>query len=402
VAAADLTGDGQAEIVAGADEGGGPRVVVFDGSTVSGTATPTTLDDFLAIDDSNFRGGVRLALGDINGDGTADLLVGAGFGGGPRIAAFDGASLAQGQQVKLFPDFFAFEQGLRNGAYVSVGDVNGDGCGDLVFGAGPGGGPRVLELDGKTALAGQQDQLASFFAGDPSSREGVEPGVMTNSDGSTSVVGTDLQTGSVNLFAPNGQDEGPLGGPHGGHGGGFGAPPFQGSQLTVADGSAVATAVEGTYAGDGTGVLSTLSTTGGAPTSTDEDVTVSVDITSATAVTPTTQSGDETDAPLRLLNVSGTVTVTIGTADPVTLPFTGTLQVAGGTTTSPRGELSLTTDRSGTAGSTATGFTLNGALADNSVSVSWLVVTDHSNPPGGYVFQSPASRTADRLTLSQS
>ena len=28
-------------------------------------------------------------------------------------------------------DFFAFEQSLRNGVYVSVGDVNGDGYGDL-------------------------------------------------------------------------------------------------------------------------------------------------------------------------------------------------------------------------------------------------------------------------------
>src|SRR5207237_2432808 len=142
--------------------------------------TPTTLDDFLAIDDSNFRGGVRLALGDVNGDGTADLVVGAGFGGGPRVVVYDGAALAAGNQVKLVADFFAFESTLRNGVFPAVGDLNGDGCGDLIFGAGPGGSPRVLALDGRAAQAGVQSELANFFAGDASSRLGVEVGTTTD------------------------------------------------------------------------------------------------------------------------------------------------------------------------------------------------------------------------------
>src|SRR5205085_1736668 len=76
VAAADLNADGKAEIVAGADQGGGPRVVVFDGASVAaGAAAPTVLDDFLAINDTSFRGGVRVCLGDVNGDGVSDLVV---------------------------------------------------------------------------------------------------------------------------------------------------------------------------------------------------------------------------------------------------------------------------------------------------------------------------------------
>ncbi|MBN9520569.1 hypothetical protein J0H58_18950, partial [bacterium] len=282
VAAADLTGDGFAEVVVGADLGGGPRVVVFDGATVGGTAAPVTLDDFLAIDDANFRGGVRLALGDISGDGVADLLVGAGYGGGPRVVAFDGASLARGQQVKLFPDFFAFEGALRNGAFVAVGDVNGDGRGDLLFGAGPGGGPRVRALDGRGAMRGEETELASFFAGDASGREGVEPGVMTADDGSVSVVGTDPATGAVSLFGLDGRSRGS----HPGRGG-FGAPAFEGSGLTVGDADIVQAALVGAYDGSGTGTLSTLSTTaGGAPTSADANVTVSVDIDTALPVVP--------------------------------------------------------------------------------------------------------------------
>jgi hypothetical protein len=78
----------------------------------------------------------------------------------------------------LGADFFAFEPGLRNGAYVAVADADGDGWGDLVFGAGPGGGPRVLTVSGHSLLAvGPSAALATplgnAFAGDTADRGGV-------------------------------------------------------------------------------------------------------------------------------------------------------------------------------------------------------------------------------------
>ena len=137
--------------------------------------TFTQLADFFGIDDPAFRGGARAAIGDLNGDGVGDLVVAAGTGGGPRVAAYDGTSLAAPRH--LFGDLFAFEPGLRNGAYVAVGDVNGDGVGDLVAGGGPGGGPRVLALDGVGLLRGESRPLANFFAGDPARRDGVRVAV---------------------------------------------------------------------------------------------------------------------------------------------------------------------------------------------------------------------------------
>ena len=49
--------------------------------------------NFFGIDDPNFRGGARAAVGDVNADGTPDLAVAAGFAGGPRVALFDGRKI---------------------------------------------------------------------------------------------------------------------------------------------------------------------------------------------------------------------------------------------------------------------------------------------------------------------
>ena len=177
VAAGDVDGDGKAEWVITPDQGGGPRVTVigFNGTGVIVKA------NFLGIDDVNFRGGARAALGDVNGDGVLDLSVAAGFGGGPRIAVFNGTTLTA-TPTRLVNDFFAFPGtdavNLRNGAFVTLGDYNGDGMADLAFGGGPGGGPRVFVLSGKLVIAGDiqaayNAPIANFFAFDSSQRGGV-------------------------------------------------------------------------------------------------------------------------------------------------------------------------------------------------------------------------------------
>ena len=126
VAMGDVNDDGAADIVITPDEGGGPRVRVFSGKTF------TQLADFYGINDPSFRGGCRAAVGDINHDGYGDLIVSAGYGGGPRIAVYNGKTLTSTGGPELFSDFFAFESTLRNGAYVTAGDVNGDGYADMI------------------------------------------------------------------------------------------------------------------------------------------------------------------------------------------------------------------------------------------------------------------------------
>ncbi|OWK35557.1 putative internalin [Fimbriiglobus ruber] len=212
VAAGDVDGDGHADIAVSADTGGSGRVIVYSGQTGS------VMADFMGIADPNFRGGARVTMGDVNGDGLDDLVVAAGTGGGPRVAIFDGATLRPGQTpTRLIPDFFAFEPTLRDGAYVAVGDVNGDGIGDLVLGGGPTGGPRVLVLDGASLLASNgltPSTLANFYAGDPSSREGVTVAVKDlGNNGQADLVVDDPATGGTHVVAYQGSALTPSGTP---------------------------------------------------------------------------------------------------------------------------------------------------------------------------------------------
>ncbi|HET6575000.1 MAG TPA: PQQ-dependent sugar dehydrogenase [Fimbriiglobus sp.] len=199
VAAADFDRDGFADVAVSADEGGGPRVRVLSGRTGA------TIADFFALEPT-FTGGVRVASGDVSGDGVSDLVVSAGFGGGPRVAVFDGKSVAANSPARLGADFFAYEDTLRNGTFVSAADFDGDGFADLLTGAGPGGAPRVTVFSGREFLAGRQTRLADFFAGDSARRRGVTVGAAdADGDGVPELLAAPVGgTGRVTAFRATG------------------------------------------------------------------------------------------------------------------------------------------------------------------------------------------------------
>ncbi|CAN5119189.1 hypothetical protein BH11PLA2_BH11PLA2_16780 [soil metagenome] len=177
ISAGDVTADGKADLAITAGAQGGPRVRIFQGGTFA------QINDFFGIDDVNYRGGTTSAIGDVNGDGTGDLIITTGVGGGPRVAIFNGKTLSNASPSRLTTDFFAYDSSLRSGLYVAAGDVNGDGKADLVFGAGTGGGPQVRILDGAKLTNGTAvfnangsvsgADLANFFARSSSDRSGL-------------------------------------------------------------------------------------------------------------------------------------------------------------------------------------------------------------------------------------
>ena len=161
VAVGDVTGDGVPEIITGAGPGGGPHVRAF--SLADGVVTEVA--GFYAYDPA-FRGGVNVAVGNVTGDGVAEIITGAGPGGGPHVRAF---SVAGGGLTEV-AGFYAYDPAFRGGVNVAVGDVTGDGVAEIITGAGPGGGPHVRAF---SVAGGGLTEVAGFYAYDPAFRGGV-------------------------------------------------------------------------------------------------------------------------------------------------------------------------------------------------------------------------------------
>jgi len=151
------------------------RAAAFVGrpAGAAGAAGPVELfGDFFAFE-PELRNGVFLAGGDLTGDGLAELIAGGGPGGGPRVRAFDGKALVQtGSQVDA-ARFVVSGPSRRGGVRVAVKDLDGDDLADLVVGAGPCGGSRVTAYAGKSIRPNRTPQELFGFDAQPGFAGGV-------------------------------------------------------------------------------------------------------------------------------------------------------------------------------------------------------------------------------------
>jgi hypothetical protein len=141
LALGDVDGDGVLEIIAGA----GPsllnpaRVKVFKIDTSGGIghwSIVSTLSDFIV----NFGDwypyllGVNVAAGDVDGDGVAEIIVGAGPGPLQKavVAVYKGDGTFTGTRFEAYPS-----NDYRFGVNVAARDLDGDGIADIITGLGP-------------------------------------------------------------------------------------------------------------------------------------------------------------------------------------------------------------------------------------------------------------------------
>ena len=86
-----------------------------------------------------FEGSVNVAMGDVDGDGVLDLIVGAGKDHAPEVVAYAGAARrGKGAFGTELARFQAFDAVARGGVSVAVAQIDGTTSDNIIVGSGPG------------------------------------------------------------------------------------------------------------------------------------------------------------------------------------------------------------------------------------------------------------------------
>ena len=165
LAAGDLDGGGLAEIVVAPLSGGGPNVRIF--GYRQGQYLPTT-ENFMAYD-ANFRGGVNVAVGDLEGNGKAEIITAPRSNGGPHLRIF---GYRNGVYRPVILGLMAYQPNFHGGINLACGDLNGDGADEIVTGIVKDGGPHI-RVFGRNRQQTISLINPGFMAFDPDFRGGV-------------------------------------------------------------------------------------------------------------------------------------------------------------------------------------------------------------------------------------
>jgi hypothetical protein len=143
--AGDVNGDGLADLVVGNPDANG-AVVVFGKTTTAAVDLAALGSGGFGISGYNDQAGASVSsAGDVNGDGLADLLIGAPAADGGYGCSYVVFGKTSSTDVSLDPWMFSdgivinsqtpYDQSQTGRSVSSAGDVNGDGLADLLIGA---------------------------------------------------------------------------------------------------------------------------------------------------------------------------------------------------------------------------------------------------------------------------
>jgi len=194
LAVGDVNGDGLLEIITAPQGGGGPNVRAYQYN--SSTKKFSLLSWFMAYSEK-FRGGVNIKLADVNGDGSADIITSPANSGGPNVRAY-GFNSASGQ-FELVDWFMAYDANSRGGVEVSIGDIDGNGKSEIITLLRSQGGLNMRAYQYNSA-SGQMELLDSAEAYSASFNGQIEIKTADlDGDGDSEIIAASVKSGAPNV-----------------------------------------------------------------------------------------------------------------------------------------------------------------------------------------------------------
>lgn len=162
ISAADVNGDGKAEIITKPKQNGGANIKIFKyDNTDKSFETLDSLWPFPA----SFSGRMNLTAVDINGNGTAEIIVAPRENGRPKVKVYQYNS--QSGKMDVLDQFMAYAEKFDGGVNVAAANVSGDTTKEIVVSPVANGGPhiRIYQFNARTGKFGLKDQFMAYSTG---------------------------------------------------------------------------------------------------------------------------------------------------------------------------------------------------------------------------------------------